>query len=374
MRIIRISISLLSLLIILSCSQQLDERKYQISRNVNLVNRDASFNTTNLFFNLKNLAQSSIIFGHHHSTFYGIGWRGDEDRSDVKDVAGAHPGLIGWDFEDFVKIGDEKYHNLRQMVIAAHEKGIVNAFCWHYSNPVTGGTFYDTTVVVNHLLPGGSHNGIYNKELDRIANFTKQLVGTNGKVIPIIFRPFHEMDGNWFWWGRNFCTSEEFILLWRYTVAYLKDYRKVKNVLFAFSPDRNFDSDGEYFTRYPGDEYVDILGVDNYWDFSRDGEGREAVKKKLKIITHIAARKGKISAFTETGLERIPDNKWWTDKLLYAISDDSIKISFVMVWRNVDKNHHYAPYKGHSSSPDFIEFKNNYNILFADNLPDLFAK
>ena len=365
---------LLIMIFIISCTPNESEKEYQIEKKVELVNNKSTFNTTNLFVNLKRVSQSSIIFGHHHSTFYGIGWRGDEDRSDVKDVAGSHPGLIGWDFEDFVQIGDEKYHNLKQMVLEAHEKGILNAFCWHYANPVTDGSFYDTTVAVKHILPGGSHNKKYNRELDRIANFTKHLIGSDGRVIPIIFRPFHEMDGSWFWWGKNFCTPEEFISLWRYTINYLKDYRKVKNIIFAFSPDRNFDSEEEYYSRYPGDEYVDLLGVDNYWDFTPNGDGLEAVKRKLKIVTDLAVKKGKIAAFTETGLEKIPDNKWWTNKLLYAISDDSIKISFVMVWRNAHENHHYAPYKGHPSVPDFVKFKNDHNILFEDNLPDLFAE
>ena len=356
------------------CTPLNDEHEYQKNNQIELVNTNSTYNTSNLFINLKRLSESYVIFGHHHSTFYGIGWRGETDRSDVKDVSGSHPGLIGWDFEDFVRIGDDKYKNLRRMVIDAHEQGIVNIFCWHYANPVTGGSFYDTTTALKYLLPGSTHNTSYNRELDRIATFAKHLIGEDGKVIPIILRTFHEMDVSWFWWGKNFCTAEEYISLWKYTVNYLKDYRNVKNILFAFSPDRNFNNEHEYFLRYPGDEYADILGMDNYWDFTSAGEELDAVKAKLKIISRIADRKNKIAAFTETGLERIPDEKWWTDKLFYSITDDSIKIAFLMVWRNAHKNHFYAPYSGHSSSRDFIDFKNDHNILFSDKLPNLFKE
>jgi mannan endo-1,4-beta-mannosidase len=48
----------------------------------------------------------------------------------------------------------------------------------------------------------------------------------NGKLIPIIFRPFHEFDGNWFWWGANYCTAEEYISVYRFTVNYLRDTKK----------------------------------------------------------------------------------------------------------------------------------------------------
>lgn len=355
-----------------SCRYEDEAKLYQNQSDVTLVNNSATFNTTNLFVNLKSISETSIIFGHHHSTAYGIGWRGDKNRSDVKDVTGSNPGLIGWDFGDFSNIGDKKYTKLVALIREAHEEGIVNTFSWHYNNPVTGKSFYDTTIAIRHILPGGKFHSSYLKELDRIAAFTKHLVGADGKVIPIIFRPFHEMDGSWFWWGKNFCTADEFKMLWQFTVEYLRDFRNVKNLLFAFSPDRNFNNEAEYLERFPGDAFVDILGMDNYYDFTPDGEGLEAIKRKLILLSKIAKRKSKIAAFTETGLEKIPDPKWWTDKLLYVIEDDSINISYVMVWRNGREDHFYAPYIGHISVPDFIKFKNNSSIIFADELPNLF--
>ncbi len=363
---------LLIVLLITSCKFDNETKEYQDKLEVMLVNESATFNTVNLFFNLKKLAKSEIIFGHHHATAYGVKWKEAENRSDVKDVTGSHPGMIGWDFGDFIKIGDEKCAKLKSLVIEANNKGIINTFSWHYPNPVSNKSFYDTTIVVKHLLPGGSHNTQYNKDLDRIANFTKHLIGSNNKVIPIIFRPFHEMDGSWFWWGKNFCNPEEFKSLWQYTVEYLKDYRNVRNILFAFSPDRNFYNEEDYLERYPGDEYVDILGMDNYYDFTPDGDGLEAIKSKLIVLSKMSEQKSKIAAFTETGLEAIPDSKWWTEKLLYVIGDDSINISYVMVWRNATHDHFYAPYEGHSSSSDFIKFKNNHYILFQDELPNMF--
>lgn len=365
-------IALLISLTIISCVPENTNKKIQEKLEINLVDSNATSNTIALFYNLKKLSENKIIFGHHHSTAYGIGWSGDENKSDVKDITGTYPGLIGWDYADLHAGSPVSPTQLKKLVPEAHNNGIVNIFAWHLHNIVTGKSFYDTTIVVKHILPGGSHHQSYKKELDKIAQFTKHLVGKDGKVVPIIFRPFHEFDGSWFWWGKNFCTRGEFISLWKFTVNYLRDFRNVKNILYAFSPDRNFQNEEEFLESYPGDDYVDLVGMDNYWDFKPEGEGLNAITKKLEIITSIANKKNKIAAFTETGSEKIPNHKWWTEELLKVMDNDSIKISFVMVWRNAHLNHFYAPYKGHPSADDFMNFKNNSKIIFADELPNLF--
>lgn len=360
------------LILLVGCKYENESKKFQNSLKISLVDSNATFGTAALFYNLKKSSEDKIIFGHHHSTAYGVGWSGDKGRSDVKDVTGVYPGVIGWDFAD-LNDGQPVYPaQLWELVPEAYNNGIVNVFAWHFDNIVTGNNFYDTTIVVKHIIPGGSHHKEYKKELDKIAHFVKHIVGKDGKVVPIIFRPFHEFDGSWFWWGKNFCTREEFISLWQFTVEYLRDYRGVRNILFAFSPDRNFQNEEEFLERYPGDKYVDLLGMDNYWDFKPEGEGLDAITQKLKIITKLGTKKNKLVAFTETGSEKIPDDRWWTDKLLHVMDNDSIKIAFVMVWRNAHLNHFYAPHEGHPSSENFIEFKNDFSIIFSDELPDLF--
>ncbi len=355
-----------------ACSSLMNNYQLQKDLGIILVDSNATLNTIALFYNLKELSNNKIIFGHHHSTGYGIEWSEEENRSDVKDVTGVHPGLIGWDFADLEEGPPITPSQLKKLVPEAHNRGIVNIFAWHLRNIVTGNSFYDTTIVVKHILPGGSHHNVYKRELDKIAQFAKTAIGNDGNIIPLIFRPFHEFDGSWFWWGKNFCSAEEFIELWRFTVDYLRDFKKVRNFIYAFSQDRNFNNEDEFLERYPGDEYVDLMGMDNYWDFTPGGEGLEAISKKLIILSNLAKKRNKIAAFTETGSEKIPNPEWWTQELLKVMDHDSIDISFVMVWRNAHLNHFYAPFKGHNSTDDFIEFKNNPKIIFADELPDLF--
>jgi mannan endo-1,4-beta-mannosidase len=48
------------------------------------------------------------------------------------------------------------------------------------------------------------------------------LKGSDGKSIPILYRPFHELTGNWFWWCKNNATPQEFKQIWKFTINYLE--------------------------------------------------------------------------------------------------------------------------------------------------------
>ena len=205
----------------------------------------------------------------------------------------------------------------------------------------------------------------------------KATKGNDGKIVPIIFRPFHELDGDWFWWGARHCTIDEFKTLWQFTVTYLKDSLQVHNFIYAFSPDNKFFTEEKYLERYPGNEFVDLVGVDNYGDFGRGGHyDLDAGYTKLKIVSDFALKNGKLAAFTETGLESIPDSTWWTNKLLKTLLRSDLKLCYVLVWRNDSKSptHFYAPFPGQKSEKDFIDFYNSPNTFFENDLKNIYKK
>jgi mannan endo-1,4-beta-mannosidase len=374
-RILRLVIFLLPL--VSACVPEYTKINLQKELGVKLVDTSASDETVYLFSNLKRLSESNkIIFGQHEPTAYGIGWRGDANRSDISDVIKDFPGLYGWDFyllRPRMNL-DSLYDPTKKLAQEAYARGGVNTFCWHVFNFLTDNDFYDVTPAVAKILPGGDCYLKYLATLDKVAEYAKSIVDSTGKPIPIIFRPYHEFEGNWFWWGKNFCTPEEFKTLWRMTVTYLRDKKGVRNFIYAFSPDRNFKSKEEYLDRYPGDEYVDVYGMDDYYDYHWDGDGLEWVRKKLKIMSDLAIERNKIAAFTETGLEGVPNHVWWTSNLEKALEGDSIKIAYVMVWRNANTNHHYGPYKGSASADDFVMFSHKPKILLNGTLPNLYTK
>jgi mannan endo-1,4-beta-mannosidase len=193
----------------------------------------------------------------------------------------------------------------------------------------------------------------------------------------MLFRPFHEFDGGWFWWGKPHCSREDFIEVWQFTVSYLRDSLGVHNFIYAFSPDNKFTTEEEFLERYPGDKWVDMVGMDNYGDFGRDGKyNLEAGVKKLKIVSDYAQKAKKLAAFTETGLESIPNMNWWTDTLLKALKTEKMKLSYVLVWRNDSRSptHYYAPYPGQVSVPDFLKFYNDPYTLFEKDLKRIYHR
>ena len=364
----------------ISCAPKLGGNKQ-----IHLTDKKATPETVNLFNNLHTLSQNHILFGHQHATEYGRGWQGEENRSDVKSVTGSHPAVIGVDFSGISGVdpqwGETEKLRLAKVISETYNRGGVVTVSWHFNNPVSPGGFYWVDTVskpaVRYIIPGGDNHNDYKKILRSVAQVAKTSKGADGKLVPMIFRPYHEFDGDWFWWGRSHSTVEEFKSLWRFTVSYLRDSLEVHNFIYAFSPDNLFNNEAEFLERYPGNEWVDMVGMDNYGDMGRYGKyNLDAAFNKLKIVSDFAEKNGKLAAFTETGLESIPKADWWTADLLATLRRQPLKLSYVLVWRN-DVNsptHYYAPVPGHGSAADFIKFYEHPYTLFENDLKNIYGK
>jgi len=448
------------------------------------IDAEATDRAQALFQNLRSL-DDQILFGHQDDLAYGVHWdrRTDslaraagEQRSDVRAVTGSYPAIYGWDVGDIgtsdtvvVNLDSVPFDAMKAWMIEGYKRGGVITVSWHMANPVTDSSSWDTTPAVSKLLPDSSHHAEYVAMLDRFARFADDLetgfwnwLGL-GHHVPIIFRPFHEMNGDWFWWG--VASPEDYKALWRFTVDYLRNEKGLHHLLYAYSPDIFQGRDG-YLKYYPGDEYVDVLGYDDYHtlpgtfadtirvdtlavdtltlaaadttalpnlgpgqavpvdtvtvlasdsaevtlpsmsaspvDTSADtvAETRvlrrvtvdsvripedtledlasRAMAEQFRTVVRLAEERGKVAAFTETGVEGIPDSTWWTDRLLPTLRADATtrKLAYVLVWRNANERrkpgHHFAPYPGHASSADFLRFHQDPFTFFEDDLPDLY--
>jgi len=348
------------------------------------IDANATKETKALFLNLQRLSRNHALFGHQHATEYGHGWSGDQNRSDVKSVTGSHPAVIGIDFSGFSGRSEASIQKskdaLQKIVVDTYNRGGVITVSWHFSNPVSKGGFYWVDSLskpaVKYIIPGGEAHEQYKEILQSIGRWVNNVRGADGKLIPMIFRPFHEFDGGWFWWGKPHSNREEFIALWRFTVSYLKDSLKVHHFLYAFSPDNKFKSESEFLERYPGDAWVDMVGMDNYGDMGRDRTEIDTATLKLKIVSDYARKAGKLAAFTETGLESIPDTMWWTNTLLKVMKSPGMRLSYVLVWRNDTRSptHYYAPFPGQVSVPNFLQFFNDPYTLFEKDLKNVYRR
>ena len=150
-----------------------------------LIDKQATTETKNLYFNLIKLSKDHILFGHQHATQYGHGWQGDENRSDVKSVTGSHPAVIGVDFSGLSgrpdSIIEKNKTAMRKTIADTYNRGGVTTVAWHFSNPVTPTDFYwkdsISAAAVKMIIPGGSYHEKYKQILQTIGNFAKSVKG-----------------------------------------------------------------------------------------------------------------------------------------------------------------------------------------------------
>jgi beta-mannanase len=336
----------------------------------------ATVETRQLFNNLMKIPSKGIMFGHSDDLAYGHSWKYISGKSDVKSTCSDYPAVYSWDlgkmeYGSAYNLDSVPFDSIRQYVRRIYKWGGLNTFSWHADNPLTGENAWDVANpgTVNSILPGCEKHELYKQWLDHLASFFLSLKDDRGNLIPVIFRPFHEHSGNWFWWGHKNCTTDEYIRLWRFTVEYLRDTKNIHNLIYAYSNTDGFVNEQEYLERYPGDDYVDLLGFDAYqFGNVNNSDFTSHVSQKLELLTDIAKKKNKLAALTESGFEQIPYATWWTDVLWEAIKNQ--KIAYVLIWRNAHNkpNHYYVPFPGQVSEKDFVDFYNLPQTLFLKDI------
>lgn len=372
------------------------------TQNVNtyLVDKNATSETVALFYNLKKLAKTKFAVGQQDAflSFY----KDAGGESDIKKTTGNDPAIVGSDLSFVTDIRNdgtssnwfyqEEVKNATQ-IKNAYTKGIINTISWHLRGPKNKNypatdneeyTFYtssmfeaDKNTFFRSILPGGTRHDWFKEKLDQVAAFSSKLKGSKGELIPIIFRPFHEFDGNWFWWGADFCSAEEYKTAYQFIVTYLRDTKGVHNILYAFSPDNSYSTSTNYLNRYPGDAYVDVLGMDNYGDLNNQGQtGADKANAKLKMLSDLATTKVKIAAMTETGYRVTatvaPVENWFSTYLYSALTANSIQISYVMFWNN-NQDGYWVPTPTASNAADFKTFATKSKSALLNTLPSMYV-
>lgn len=236
------------------------------------------------------------------------------------------------------------------------------------------------------ILPGGENNEVYNAYLDIIADYANQLAMDK---IPVMFRPLHENTGSWFWWGST-NSEESYKSLYRYTRDYLES-KGVHNLLYVYSPCGPVSSEEDFMSRYPGDEYVDVLGFDYYADYTYGQDADESYFENLdstcRVVSKIADEHNKIAGISECGV-RVTREDGSSDGLLvkgnpvakeksgynwYQKVNDVAKknnMPYYLVWANFSDTNFYVPYKyddtyGQEMINEFIDYYNDSSSIFG---------
>ena len=239
-------------------SEPFDETIFNVS--ARLINPGASDNAKRLFSYLCDQYGKAILSGQYCDT----GMNGWENLQISQNNGGRFPAILGLDMGYYSQTGvdhDVAIHTTQQ-AIACWQKGGIVTLCWHWLAPeayITG-TWYSAfrpeetrKLNLTAIMNGEDEAGLrlLRKDIDNIA---QQLLQMQEAGVPILWRPLHEASGGWFWWGAE--GAEPYLKLYRYLYHTLTDEYGLNNLIWIWN--------GQDPDWYPGDEYVDIIGVDIY--------------------------------------------------------------------------------------------------------------
>jgi mannan endo-1,4-beta-mannosidase len=180
--------------------------------------------------------------------------------TNIFNQTGHWPAIFGADYANF-RAGGLTVDLPDKSAIAYWKQGGLVTISTHLYNPANtnGYGLRDKGVDLNLILAGDSDtHKRWMRELDQIAAGLQQLKGAG---VVVMWRPFHEMNGDWFWWCNQ--DPDTFIKLWRQMFDYFTKTKGLDNLLWVYSPNHGERTEAYY----PGDRYVDLIGLDAYTDY-----------------------------------------------------------------------------------------------------------
>jgi len=179
----------------------------------------------------------------------------------IHERTGLWPAILGVDYADFPTGGLTCAAPNRAAIEYWNEGGLVTVSAHLYNPGRTNqlGGLRDKGVNLGELLATNTEVHVrWMRELDTVAAGLQEL--KNAGVV-VLWRPFHEMNGDWFWWcGKD---PEKFKQLWRQMFDYFTFTKRLDNLLWVYAPNQGALTT----TYYPGDQFVDFVGLDAYTDY-----------------------------------------------------------------------------------------------------------
>lgn len=382
-----------------------------------LVDKKATRQTRNLFYRLRtNAFRGRSLVGADSSTRFGEFMRKrtcgalnhqapNGKMTDIRDVCKKNPGIYGIDAAyivgDFFSSHDHNpteqirrsRNSVRKSMIAMFRRGGVITIHYHMDNPIDGSGYNGGTKELWRIIPPkacsfnqhlwglqgcGSAHSVYKRKLSTLVWFLKSVVA-DGHTVPVIYRPFHENNGEWFWWGfqgRNRSAYQSSLrIIWDWTVNFVNRVENHHSVLWAYSP--NGGANGgltpkRYFAFAPKKAHIDVLGYDRYGDFG--GRASDGIRE-IRMVVKLARRLGKIPAVTEVGhnnhgMRSMWPANVWTKHTLGVIKNDAVatKVAWMLMWMNYPYEHscegkYYGPHGNHANAADFKRICNRKDII-----------
>ncbi len=215
-----------------------------------LSNPDAIPAARAVYAYLQQIHGSACLTGQMESTWMSSP---DYEMDFLLKHTGKLPAIRGLDFMH------NDFQGVVNRAIAWWEQGGIPHICWHTGSDFASG--YNESKAHNldwdaALTPGTPEYAALLAAMDRAVPYLQQLEDAG---VPVLWRPFHELDGGWFWWSKG--GSENFVKLWQLMYSRYTDYWGLDNLIWLLGYSGN---GGNMAAWYPGDEYVDLIGADSY--------------------------------------------------------------------------------------------------------------
>ncbi|WP_188150330.1 glycoside hydrolase family 26 protein [Teredinibacter waterburyi] len=295
-----------------------------LAANSKPVTPNASKEVKELLAYLYKIQGKKILTGQHNAPL-----NGSNRMMGMHKQTGEYPAIFGQDF-GFSEPGSWDGINFRQNIvdeaIRRHEQGFINTIMWHAVPPTMDEPNTFENAIQSKLTdaqwqemttPGTELNERWKSQVDVIAWHLKQLQYAH---VPVLWRPYHEMNGFWFWWGYR-QGPEGYAKLWRMMFDRLVNFHKLDNLIWVFNANEVKDRVPDYKLFYPGADVVDVLATDVY--------SKRYDKENYQQLVELADGKpialGEVGGFPTTEMLdeqpewvwfmswRDPDNFFWAD-------------------------------------------------------------
>ena len=221
------------------------------SRPAALSNPEASLLAKQLYAFIAETEGKASLSGQQESTWMGSA---DYETDYIFEATGKYPVIKGFDYMN------DDFEGVNERAKQWWNKGGVVTICWHCGSDFSGewkDCMEDEVADWEKMLTEGTDE--YNEMIAGMDKAAKALKELQQENIPVLWRPFHEFDGNWFWWSKG--TAENFKAMWRIMYQRYTEYWQLDNLIWVLG----FSDQGEKSRAwYPGDEYCDIIGADTY--------------------------------------------------------------------------------------------------------------
>ncbi len=279
-------------------------------KNVKPVTPDASEEAVALLEYIYSISGKHTMSGQHCAPLVG-----STRLSVVHRTTGGHyPALFGQDF-GFSYPGYWDGINYRQRIvdeaIRRHEEGFVITIMWHAVPPTQDEPVAFRESIQGKLTdaewqelvtPGTALNERWQSQVDVIAWFLKQLEYAK---VPVLWRPYHEMNGAWFWWGKKE-GDDGYKKLWQMMFDRFVNFHGLDNLIWVYNTNEFKEGVDPHGTYYPGDEYVDILATDVY----SEGFNQVNYDQLLELAGDKPIALGEVG--TPPTLEKLREQPKWT--------------------------------------------------------------